>query len=122
MSSNPKRNAVIGYVAYSKKNPAHILGDGSACLVVGAEETFRKVCTMQQLDPADFEVRKARFEQILMSIYAGGEFGFDEEAYARFAPLGALEGIPVQAFDFTPSEKGKIKFLNLKGTPPSHMD
>jgi hypothetical protein len=107
-----KSNPVIGYVAY--KSPTELFCDGPSCLVVGSEEKMKSLLSMRGLIPGDFSIRKTRFEDILRGLTLGGAYGFEEEAYARFAPAGVGVGIPKTDFDFTPSEPGKVKLLSLK--------
>jgi hypothetical protein len=107
-----KRNPVIGYVA--SKSRTEVLCEGPSCLVVGSKEKMRTLLSMRGLRPADFTITNARFEHILAGLQYGGEYGFDEDAYKRFAPSAEEVGISRIEFDFTPSEPGKVKFLHIK--------
>jgi len=111
-SAKMKINPVIGYFAL--KRTTEVFCEGRSCLVAGSEEKMKSLLTMRGLSPQDFSIRKTRFDDILKGLSVGGEYGFEEEAYARFAPAGAEAGIPKQDFDFTPSEAGKVKFMHLK--------
>lgn len=107
-----KRNPVIGYIAW--KSRAEVFCEDRSCLVLGSEEKMRSFLVMRGRRLEEWTIKKARFDDIIGGMSFGGEYGFDEEAYSRFAPAGAEIGFQRQEFDFTPSEPGKVKFLNLK--------
>jgi hypothetical protein len=107
-----KRNPVIGYIAW--KSRTEVYCEDRSCLVTGSEQKMRALLTIRGRRPEEWAIRKARFDDIVGGLGLGGEYGFDEEAYSRFAPVAAEIGIPRQEFDFTASEPGRVKFLNLK--------
>jgi hypothetical protein len=109
------RNPVIGYVAFKKQ--MEVFCDGPSCLVVGSELKMKSLLEMRGLRPADFSIRKTRFDDIVAGLKLGGEYGFEEEAYRRFSPSGEEIGMESVEFDFTPSEPGKVKFINIKIKP-----
>jgi len=108
---------VVGY--FASRSATELFCDDRALLIAGSHETLRQAISLRGGAPGNFNIRKTRFGEILTGLRLGGAYAFDEEAYKRFAPLGEAAGIPVQKFDFTPSEVGKIKFLVLDPSQPS---
>jgi len=50
-------------------------------------------------------IRKTRFGEIMRGLSLGGAYGFDEESYARFLPLGRQEGLALSDADFSKHKK-----------------
>lgn len=103
---------VIGY--FSMKTKTDLFCDGNALVVTGTEENLKSAMELNGItDLSSQRIRKTRFRDIMNGINFGAAYAFDELAYSRFAPIAEQYGIPVQDFDFTPSEEGRIKFLIL---------
>jgi len=103
---------VIGYCA--QKSKFELFCDSDALIVTGSEDTLKIAMKLRGIsDIASHSIRKVRFGDILEAMRLGASYAFDEESYSRFAPIGKEYGIPIQCFDFTPSEEGRIKFLIL---------
>ena len=94
------KTRVIGYFAFSP--PMGVVCDGDECVVVGSEDAMKgylaKLGAATKSSPA---VRKVRFEEILVGMFHGRTYAFDEESYSKFYPLAAKYGIDIGPQDFS---------------------
>jgi hypothetical protein len=80
----------IGWAALYGK---YVLCDMDALIIAGSEEAIRR--RAEQSGAADWQFYLATCGEILMGLHNKMGYAFDEEAYARFAPLAIRLGLPV---------------------------
>ncbi len=106
------KTRVIGYFAFD--TPMNVVCDGIARLVAGSEAAMKRYIVQLDLSKNRFPaIRKARMGDILLGMYKGGVYAFDEESYSRFFPLAAKLGIDIGPQDFsTPGPTG-VRFVHV---------
>lgn len=92
------KQRVIGFFA---STGSHILLDGDACIVTGAEDTLSRLLSRQSPKDAlgqalDMRVRKIRFAAIMQGLTGGGAYAFDRAAFDLFLPLANLYGYEIE--------------------------
>jgi hypothetical protein len=99
-------HSLIGYLAAFSRY--ELLCDGDACIIVGSEAKLKDYLAAISADlPKPYEIKKARFEDLLRVLRLGGAYAFDEEAYNRFYPQAQRAGLKVGPEDFsTPPPAG----------------
>jgi hypothetical protein len=104
MSKPP--HSLIGYLAQTSRFT--VLCDGDACIIAGSEAKLKDYLAATGAgQPQPYEIKKARFEDLLRVLRLGGAYAFDEEAYNRFYPQAQRAGLKVGPEDFsTPPPAG----------------
>lgn len=103
---------VIGYFAYS--SPQAVVCSGKACVISGSEKAMRAYLSEQGAS-ARHTIRKTRFGEIMQGLSLGAAYGFDEESYRRFLPLGRAAGLALADADFS-RHKGRFFTVQIKPT------
>lgn len=105
---------VIGYFAYFSPDKV-ICTDPQACIIAGSERAMREY--IEECYPgraAQAVIKKTRFGEILQGLRLGAAYGFDEESYGRFYPLGRQEGLPIAAADFASQRDNGSRFFTVQ--------
>ncbi len=98
MSKPPQ--GLIGYLAQTSRFT--VLCDGDACIIAGSEAKLKDYLAVSDSSGAGrYEIRKARFDDVLKGLRLGGAYAFDEEAYNRFYPHARRAGLKVGPEDFS---------------------
>jgi hypothetical protein len=84
----------IGWFALYGSN---CLCDGDSLIIAGSQEAIRNRANKsdQSQFGAAWQFRSTTFGEIKQGFDKGGAYAFDDEAYARFAPLAIEFGLPV---------------------------
>jgi hypothetical protein len=101
---------IIGYLSVFSQYD--LLCDGDSCVIAGSEKKMKEYLAANAgARAAKYQIRKARFGDILAGLKAGAAYSFDEEAYNRFYPLAQSEGLNPGPEDFSKPPP--------QGTPPA---
>ena len=106
------KTRVVGYFAVNP--PMDVVRDGDACVVAGSEVAMERYIAKLGLTTKNLRaIRKTRLGDILVGMYQGGSYAFDEESYNKFYPLAAKAGIDIGPQDFSvPGQKG-MRFVHV---------
>lgn len=105
---------VVGYFAYLTRMQVVCTG-GDACVVSGSSSAMEAY--LAELHPAaatKATVKKTRFGEVLQGLQLGAAYAFDKESYARFYPLAAAAGLPVENADFDDPSRQATRFLTVR--------
>lgn len=93
-----KEGKVIGFIA-QRKGTIDLLCDGDSAVVAGSEKRMKTYLSdsLGRSD-ADYEIKKARYGNILQCLKLGAAYSFNEEAYGRFYRLAIQEGMKLVEF------------------------
>ena len=100
-----RESKVLGYIAMVP-GTINVICDGKSCVVAGSEKLMQRYISVFSSDrDLHYEIKKARYGQVIQAMKLGGVYSFDEESYSRFFPLAQEEGI--RLVDFTPDSRCK---------------
>lgn len=109
-----RASKVIGYFACISPERVLCTG-GQACVIAGSEQAMRAF--VEKMSPGDAhkaKMKKTRFGEILRGLTLGAGYAFDEDAYARFCPLGRAEGLPIAEGDFASERERGNRFFTVR--------
>ena len=106
------KTRVVGYFAFNP--PMDVVCDGDACVVAGSEAAMKEYIAKLGVSAKNFpDIRKTRLGDILVGMYQGGAYAFDEESYNRFYPIAAKAGIDIGPQDFSMPGPTGMHFVHV---------
>ncbi len=106
------KTRVVGYFAFTL--PMDVVCDGDACVIAGSETAMKRYIAKLGVTAKNLPaIRKTRLGDILVGMYQGGAYAFDEESYNRFYPLAAKAGIDIGPQDFSMSGPTGMHFVHV---------